>query len=221
MSVEAKLATIAQTTTWADLKRCVQDMDTLLQDVKVDVIKEGRTFVRDVPANLLDTKRQILLAGKIPKVFYAIRATANGNCLYNATSVALFGNESRSAELRLASVCHAVDHYDHYVDMYRGMLPTAGDAHQFLSQVVSADSIFDNRPQDKPTPDCIIHHMLLQEILEAAKLGAYSGLLHFQFLSGATQHQVVLHSQCATTTPCSSRVPAMNRKKQFTSCGLA
>ena len=119
------------------------------------------------------------------------------------------------------------------------MLPTAGDAHQFLSQVVSADSIFDNRPQDKPTPDCIIHHMLLQEILEAAKLGAYSGegficqwqsnyntfyfpgLLHFQFLSGATQHQVVLHSQCATTTPCSSRVPAMNRKKQFTSCGLA
>ena len=78
---------------------------------------------------------------------------------------------------------------------------------------MSADSIFDNRPQDKPTPDCIIHHMLLQEILEAAKLGAYSGegficqwqsnyntfyfpgLLHFQFLSGATQHQVVLHSQ--------------------------
>ena len=54
--MEAKLATIAQTTTWADLKQCVQDMDTLLQDVKVDVIKEGRTFVRDVPANLLDTK---------------------------------------------------------------------------------------------------------------------------------------------------------------------
>ena len=63
------------------------------------------------------SRRQTLLAGKIPKGFYAVRATANGNCLYNATSVALFGNESRSAELRLASVCHAVDHYDHYVDM--------------------------------------------------------------------------------------------------------
>ena len=52
------------------------------------------------------------------------------------------------------------------------MLPTAGDAHQFLSQVVSADSSFDNRTQDKPTPECITHHMLLQELLEVAKLGA-------------------------------------------------
>ena len=48
--MEELLATIAQTTTWADLKQCVQDMD------KVDVIKEGQSFVRDIPANLLDTK---------------------------------------------------------------------------------------------------------------------------------------------------------------------
>lgn len=44
-------------------------------------------------------------------------STPDGNCLYNSVSIALFGSEAHSVELRLSAIHHAVYHYDHYVEM--------------------------------------------------------------------------------------------------------
>lgn len=47
----------------------------------------------------------------------ALLSTGNGNCLYNSVSTLLFGDESYSLHLRLASVQHAVQHLAHYLTM--------------------------------------------------------------------------------------------------------
>ena len=44
-------------------------------------------------------------------------SSPDGNCLYNSVSIALFGSEAHSVELRLSAIHHAVYHYDHYVEM--------------------------------------------------------------------------------------------------------
>ena len=59
----------------------------------------------------------LMKAGVVPRGHYAGKSTANGDCLFNSVSLALFGNEIYKDALRLASVVHAVDHFDHYVEM--------------------------------------------------------------------------------------------------------
>lgn len=44
-------------------------------------------------------------------------STGNGNCLYNSVSTILFGCEDFAASLRLASLLHAVKHFEHYLAM--------------------------------------------------------------------------------------------------------
>ena len=61
--------------------------------------------------------RQVNLSKRIPSGLYAIRASPDGNCLFHSVSIALFGSEEKSALLRLASVCHAAEHYEHYLKM--------------------------------------------------------------------------------------------------------
>ena len=55
--------------------------------------------------------------GIIPNGYYAGRTTGNGDCLYNSVSLALFGHELCKDAIRLASVLHTIDHFDHYVQM--------------------------------------------------------------------------------------------------------
>ena len=57
------------------------------------------------------------LSSIIPNSHYAIKSTADGNCLFHSVSLALFATEEKSALLRLASVCHATAHYHHYLKM--------------------------------------------------------------------------------------------------------
>jgi hypothetical protein len=104
-----------------------------------DLIQPGRACLKDVPLSLLDirsatnmtvfqkldlsiyksiyNRRQSQLGSKLPTGFCPIMSTPDGNCLYNSVSVALFGSEARSVELRLSAIDHAVYHYDHYVEM--------------------------------------------------------------------------------------------------------
>ena len=49
--------------------------------------------------------------------YYTAKTTGDGNCLYSAVSLSLFGEESHSPLIRLAAVCHAVEHFHHYSDM--------------------------------------------------------------------------------------------------------
>lgn len=67
--------------------------------------------------NQLFNRRQSQLASKLPAGFCPIMSTPGGNCLYSSVSIALFGSEAHSVELRLSAIHHAVYHYDHYVEM--------------------------------------------------------------------------------------------------------
>ena len=49
--------------------------------------------------------------------FYPVKVKLDGNCLFNAVSMALFGEEDNATLLRLAAVWQAVTHYDHYFEM--------------------------------------------------------------------------------------------------------
>ena len=55
--------------------------------------------------------RQLRLSERIPSGLQAVKASQDGNCLFHSVSIALFGSEEKSALLRLASVCHAIEHY--------------------------------------------------------------------------------------------------------------
>ena len=54
---------------------------------------------------------------RIPISFIALKATGDGNCLYNSVSILLFGNEEQAVLLRLASVEYAISHFKHYMEM--------------------------------------------------------------------------------------------------------
>lgn len=107
-------------------------------EVKSDNLTQpGRACLKDVPLSLLDIRlamilhallkldlslqiyirRQSQLGSKLPPGFCPIMSTPDGNCLYNSVSIALFGSEAHSVELRLSAIHHAVCHYDHYVEM--------------------------------------------------------------------------------------------------------
>ena len=62
-------------------------------------------------------RRQDLTGNKIPKGYQALMSSADGNCLFNSVSILLFGSEERAFQLRMASVLHAVEHFNHYVKM--------------------------------------------------------------------------------------------------------
>lgn len=53
---------------------------------------------------------------RIPTSFTALKATGNGNCLYNSVSILLYGDEEQAVLLRLASVEYAITHFKHYME---------------------------------------------------------------------------------------------------------
>lgn len=57
------------------------------------------------------------MGSRVPTSFTPLTATGNGNCLYNAISILLFGNEEQAALLRLLSVEYVIGHFIHYVKM--------------------------------------------------------------------------------------------------------
>lgn len=57
------------------------------------------------------------MGDRIPTSFVPLKATGNGNCLYNAVSILLFGSEEQAVLLRLASVEYAIGHFKHYMEM--------------------------------------------------------------------------------------------------------
>ena len=140
-------------------------------------------------------RRQKQLSQQVPKGYYTAKTTGDGNCLYSAVSLSLFGEESHSPLIRLAAVCHAVEHFHHYSDMviiavfhlynraielelllqYEKSLPDIGDAHQFLSSVMLSDLTFNARPVNNPTVCDLITYMLQKEIVATAHLGTFSG----------------------------------------------
>lgn len=64
------------------------------------------------------------MKGKIPQGFLIGKSSGNGNCLYNSVSVLLFGDEIEADLLRLSSVVHAVEDFDHYLTKVRKRLST-------------------------------------------------------------------------------------------------
>jgi hypothetical protein len=58
---------------------------------------------------------------------------------------------------------------------YTTQLQGSGEAHQFMSTVMSSDEQFNGRPQSDPTVNELVHYMLQVEIFGMSKLGSYSG----------------------------------------------
>lgn len=61
----------------------------------------------------------------IPNGLKPAFSTGDGDCLYNSVSIAVTGDEDQSLLLRLAAVLHAVEHFDHYLQMVCRLLLTA------------------------------------------------------------------------------------------------
>ena len=59
----------------------------------------------------------LIFSRKSPEGFTALVSTGDGNCMYNSVSILFHGSERCAAHLRLLSVIHALDHFDHYVTM--------------------------------------------------------------------------------------------------------
>lgn len=62
-----------------------------------------------------------------------------------------------------------------YYLQYTTHLLNSGEAHQLMSTVMSSDQQFNERPQNDPTVNELVHYMLQVEILGTFKLGSYSG----------------------------------------------
>lgn len=69
------------------------------------------------PTLMYACRRQRQLKNKVPDGFVVGKATGNGDCLFNAASTALFGDEHLCDLMRLASVFSAVEHFNHYCEM--------------------------------------------------------------------------------------------------------
>lgn len=61
--------------------------------------------------NSIDTRE------RIPSEFTALKCSKDGNSLYNAVSILLYGTEDFSLHLRLAVIVHSAEHIEHYIEM--------------------------------------------------------------------------------------------------------
>ena len=132
-----------------------------------------------------------MLCNKLPQGYIPCIVSAEGDCLYCAISIGLFGSERHKTELRFAAVAHAVVHYAHYLDMVSCLVcksleilvfnyPQLGaeirvkeDAQQFLA-TVSSEVQFNKHPTEGSVQD-ILEYTLQVEARATAKIGCYSG----------------------------------------------
>lgn len=146
---------------------------------------------------------------KLPRGLYPIQVPADGNCFFSSISMALFGDITYSAALRLAAVCHAADHYNHYLEMvsyllqiiiecplyklslyfqYQSAVKDVGEAQQLLGTVVSSNRAYESRPTDHPTVIDLLHYMLRECTRDTAVLGRYSGQSSIIIMSDFHSH---------------------------------
>ena len=142
-------------------------------------------------------RRQKRLRECIPRGYALVESTGDGNCLFNSVSIGLIGDESLGTFLRLITVLHAVQHFDHYMEAvsFGCILPSwdlihcnypltqsqispqledPGMAIQFLASV-STDEAFQNRPKMFPTKEELVCYTLQQETMQTSKLNSFSG----------------------------------------------
>ena len=61
--------------------------------------------------------RKYLLREQVPANFTPCLSRGEGDCLFCAVSIALFGSDKHNKELRIAALCHAILHCEHYLEM--------------------------------------------------------------------------------------------------------
>lgn len=64
-----------------------------------------------------NNRRKAELENTIPKELVPCVTSAEGDCLFCAVSLLLFGTEIYHKDLRFATVHYALLHYDHYLKM--------------------------------------------------------------------------------------------------------
>ena len=60
-------------------------------------------------------RRKKVLANVIPETFIPCVSTGEGDCLFCAVSLLLFGSEGHQKDLQFAAVHYAILHVDHYL----------------------------------------------------------------------------------------------------------
>lgn len=124
------LKELEETPDWACLKIKALEMESLV-DINVDTATSIQELDA-IPPHFLDTKLALekvmiiiaychlfyfMYSRKSPPGYQALISTGDGDCLFNSVSTLLCGSEEHSHRLRLASVIHAVHHFDHYLKM--------------------------------------------------------------------------------------------------------
>ena len=66
---------------------------------------------------LCTPRRNHFLRLQVPERFTPCLSRGEGDCLFCAVSIALFGNDRHHKDLRIAAICHAVLHFEHYLEM--------------------------------------------------------------------------------------------------------
>ena len=72
------------------------------------------------------------------------------NCYLILHTCNVTGDEDLSCLIRLKSIFHGVSHFSHYVDMLKEEFSDIDTMKQYICTVASNDSVFSNRPQNKP-----------------------------------------------------------------------
>ena len=98
--------------------RCIEQVPELIdwrQDmsmfIKFSVIKIHTYILLCTP------RRNHFLRLQVPERFTPCLFCGEGDCLFCAVSIALFGNDRHHKDLRIAAICHAVLHFEHYLEM--------------------------------------------------------------------------------------------------------
>lgn len=109
------------------------------------------------------------MSSVLPVGFTPYLSVSDGNCLFSSSYLRLFGDTTKPAALRFASLVHGVKHLPHYLKTVSFVhqirhnmivcdtiqlcaeIATDEDALQFLSTVASNDDVFDKRPSGDRT----------------------------------------------------------------------
>ena len=86
--------------------------------IKVSIVSKDiiKTALVQIKTNDIIRNPSINITYSFINFIYFFRCTGDGNCLYNAASIAVKGDESLSKVLRQAVSCELLKHFDYYCE---------------------------------------------------------------------------------------------------------
>ncbi|XP_019629961.1 PREDICTED: uncharacterized protein LOC109474160 isoform X2 [Branchiostoma belcheri] len=183
---KAALQRLAKIKDWDTFQKCCRDIDEhiqlpQLQYATFESASQKKTGYTNIPVNHV-----------------ALETTGDGDCLFNAVSIALTGSEEHAATFRLGAAAYGGMHADHLIEQYiADGISNVGSAQMLLHSVCTEDTA---NACSAVSPREIVEYAIKEEAKATSKMGSYSGLMQTSFLSGFCKHIITLHCQDASIT---------------------